>query len=135
MCAALLLANLLLLSGCAGIAPSTDTASPPVESPTSDRSPTESAPAIPDAKSFDGSTDVSVWNAGPNRTLKVTLAYGPGNTAICERQHRFTAEKALAFEMKQPARYAVTLGHPNGSGTMLLDDDNFDCNDQDHAIW
>ncbi|SDF01172.1 hypothetical protein SAMN05216218_10370 [Halorientalis regularis] len=167
---ALVLAALLLLSGCSGIGPSesspTDSVSPPPtqsDTSTAKRSPPDVTgsnrtvlPRVPfpsrapdgsngvfrsltvgdpATKRFDGATAVFVLNAGPNRTLNVTVAYGPDNTSIYERRLEFPADGMLAFEMQQSGRYAVTVERANDSGTIVLTDDDFDCNDRAYAIW
>ncbi|SEO42234.1 hypothetical protein SAMN05216388_101276 [Halorientalis persicus] len=167
---ALVLAALLLLSGCSGIGPSesspTDSVSPaPTQSDTSTahRSPPDVTgsngtvlPRVPfpsrapdgthdvfrsltvgdpPIRRFDGVTGVFVLNAGPNRTLNVTMAYGRDNTTIYERRLEFPADGVLAFEMSQSGQYAVTIERANDSGTMVLTGDDFDCNDRAYAIW
>ena len=151
---ALLLAALLLLSGCAGTAPSPENSPRPAPSVTvaetaapataqwyfwedSDPPSVFRTVTVGDSSSstFEGTTRVIVANLGQNRTLNVTMAHGPGNTTIYERGTQFPADAALAFEMAQAGRYAVTVEHANGSGTMVLNGDDFDCNEQTHAIW
>ncbi len=169
---ALLLAALLLLSGCSGTLPAdsspTSSASPSVLPSHASPAPTPPSPpevtrldrtvhprvpfpsrapggepdvfrsltvGDPATKRFDGRTGVFVLNTGPDRTLHVTMAYGRDNTTIDERRLDFPAGEMLAFEMHQQGRYAITVGYENRSGTMVVTDDDFDCNDRAYGIW
>jgi hypothetical protein len=89
----------------------------------------------PATERFDGMTGVFVLNAGRNRTVNVTMVHGPDDTTIYERRLQFPADGMLAFEMHQSGHYAVTAERANDSGTMVLTDDDFDCNDRASAIW
>ncbi len=89
----------------------------------------------PATRRFDGATGVFVLDAGPNRTLNVTMAYGPDNSSIYERRLGFPADGMLAFEMHRSRHYTVTIERASDSATVALTDDDFDCNDRLYAIW
>jgi len=158
---ALLLACLLLLSGCSGI--STTTQSSPAVSTTTQSAPEASTLADsieqpnlpwpflgqhtwpdtglsyvvgdPSTARFDGDVMAYVWNAGSqNRTFNVSLSYG-GDETIYQESVRLSANETLGFRLGQSGEYVLAVEYGGKSGEKAVSIDPSDCNTKAHVLW
>lgn len=73
-------------------------------------------------------------NDGPDRSFPVSVRYRSTNVTVYEETLDLPENGSAVVVFHRPADYTVTVTTATGASTVLLDEDQFDCNDQTYGL-